>query len=333
MRLPVVMEDVRAAAIRIADHVVETPVVSSPSLSAIAGAPVYLKLEHRQTTGSFKLRGAMNAILSLSEEERSRGVVTVSTGNHGRALAHAARACGVSCVVCLSRLVPQNKVDGVKAAGAEVHIGGRSQDEAEAAARKLVDKEGLSWIPPFDHLAVVAGQGTLGLEIMEAVPNVRKIVVPLSGGGLIAGIALAAKTLRPGVGIVGVATQQCPAMAESLRAGGPVLVEEKPSLADSLGGGIGLDNAVTFPMVQALVDDVVRLDEETIATGVFHAYAAEQEIIEGAAATPIAALLSGVVKAEGPTVLLLTGRNIDMALHKAVICGTWRERFRIAEVE
>lgn len=332
MTLPVTIDDVRAARTRLEGRILETPVVPSPSLSASAGAPVHLKLEHRQTTGSFKLRGATIAILSLSDSERSRGVVTVSTGNHGRALAHAARKLGVRCVVCLSRLVPKNKVDGVKAAGAEVHVGGASQDEAEAEAKTLVEKEGLSWIPPFDHLAVVAGQGTLGLEIMEAVPDAATIAVPLSGGGLIAGIALAAKAMKRDVRVVGIATEQCPAMAESLRVGKPVLVEERPSLANSLGGEIGLDNAVTFPMVRALVDEVVRLDEEAIAAGILHAYEHEQEIIEGAAATPIAALLTGVVKPNGPIVLVLTGRNIDMALHRAVVCGTWQEQSADAEV-
>lgn len=324
MTLPVTIGDVQAAQVRIAGHIAMTPVVPSPSLTARCGVPIHLKLEHRQITGSFKLRGATNAILSLSDSERARGVVTVSTGNHGRALAHAARALGVRCVVCLSDLVPKNKVDGVKALGAEVLVGGISQDEAEVVARALVADQGLSWIPPFDLPSVVAGQGTIGFEILDAAPDAGTIVVPLSGGGLIAGIALAVKASRPDVRIVAIATEQCPAMAEALLAGKPVAVEEKPSLADSLGGGIGLDNAVTLRMVEALVDEVVRLDEPTIAAGILHAYAQEQEIVEGAAATPIAALLSGALKPTGPTVLMLSGRNIDMALHQSIICGGWQ---------
>jgi threonine dehydratase len=184
-----------------------TPVNVSPVLSDLAGVPVYLKLEHMQITGSFKLRGASNAVASLSDEERRRGVVGVSTGNHGRGLAYAARAAGVKCIICMSRLVPQAKIDGIKAQGAEVRIVGQSQDEAQLEVDRLVAEDGMTMIPPFDHRKIIAGQGTLGLELLEQVPDLATVLVPLSGGGLISGVAAALKAKRPEVRIVGISME------------------------------------------------------------------------------------------------------------------------------
>lgn len=315
------LDSIRAARLRIAGRVLRTPLVPSPSLSALTGQPVWLKLEHQQITGAFKLRGATNAILSLGEAERARGVVTVSTGNHGRAVAQAARAAGVPATVCLSTLVPANKVAAVRAAGAEVRVGGRSQDEAQETAERLVREEGKVFIPPFDHPAVIAGQGTLGLEILEDLPEAETLVVPLSGGGLIAGIALAAKALQPDLRVVGVSMRQGAAMAASLAAGQPVAVAEVETLADSLGGGIGLDNRYTFALVRDLVDEVLLLEEAEIAAGIRHAYAEEREILEGAAAVGLGALLAGKLTLTGPTVLLLSGKNIDMERHRRIVCA------------
>lgn len=189
--LPVSLEDIRAAARRIAGRIVETPMVQAASLCDIAGVPVWLKLEHHQTTGSFKLRGATNAVLSLSPAERSRGVVAASTGNHGRALAYAAKAEGAVATICMSRLVPENKISEIRRLGAEIRIVGSSQDEAQLEVDRLVGEEGVVMVPPFDHPAVVAGQGTLGLEILDALPEAATVLVPLSGGGLAAGVAAA----------------------------------------------------------------------------------------------------------------------------------------------
>ncbi|MDT8344229.1 MAG: hydroxyectoine utilization dehydratase EutB [Thermohalobaculum sp.] len=313
--------DILAAGRRIAPHVARTPLARSDALSARLGAEVFLKLEHRQITGAFKLRGATNALLALPAERRAAGVTTASTGNHGRALAHAARAAGVRAVVCLSRLAPANKVAGVEAMGAEARVIGASQDEAMIEARRLVAEEGMTLIPPFDHADVVAGQGTCGLEIVEDLPGVGTVLVPLSGGGLIAGVALAVKTARPAARVIGVSMARGAAMAESLAAGHPVEVREEATLADSLGGGIGLGNRVTFPMVRDLVDDVILLDEPEIAEGIRWAYAAEGAVIEGAAAVGIAALLAGKAAPRGPTVALLSGRNIDMELHRRIVCS------------
>ncbi|MER8833036.1 hydroxyectoine utilization dehydratase EutB [Mesorhizobium sp. M0909] len=315
------LPDIRAARERIADKIERTPTVPSRSLSQHLDAPVYLKLEHRQTTGAFKLRGASNAIASLTEEEKARGVVAASTGNHGRALAYAAQLQGIHATICMSRLVPQNKLDEIRRLGAEIRIVGNSQDDAQREVERLVAEDGLIMLPPFDHPAIAAGQGTLGLEIIEQVPDAALVLVPLSGGGLAAGVAAAVKGVSPATKVVGVSMARGAAMKASLDAGHPVLVEELPTLADSLGGGIGLDNRLTFSMCRDLLDDVILLSEDEIATGIRHAYEQEREIVEGAGAVGIAAVLAGKVRASGPTVLVLSGRNIDMTLHREIICG------------
>jgi threonine dehydratase len=319
--LSVTLEDIRAAARRITGRVLATPIVQSASLGEIAGAPIWLKLEHHQTTGSFKLRGATNAVLSLSPAQRLRGVVAASTGNHGRALAHAAKAQGAVATICMSRLVPENKILEIRRLGADVRIVGRSQDEAQQEVDRLVREEGLVMVPPFDHPAVVAGQGTLGLEIIDALPDAATVLVPLSGGGLSAGVAAAIKGVSPKTKVIGLTMERGAAMKASLDAGWPVQVEEVPSLADSLGGGIGLDNRVTFAMCHELLDGVILLTETEIAAGMRHAYFSEREIIEGAGAVGIAALLAGKISSGGPVVAILSGRNVDMEQHRRVING------------
>jgi threonine dehydratase len=317
----VALADIYAARQRLAGRVLRTPLVPSPSLAERAGVPVHLKLEARQVTGSFKLRGATNGLLTLPEEARVRGVAAASTGNHGRGLAHAAAAAGVRCVVCMSRLVPANKVEGIRALGAEVRIVGASQDEAQAEVDRLVAEEGLATLPPFDHPGIIAGQGTLGLEVIEDLPELGTAIVPLSGGGLISGVALAVKTARPETRVVGVSMARGAAMHAGQQAGRPVPVEEMPTLADSLGGGIGLDNRWTFGMVRDLVDEIVLLEEAEIAAAIRHAYWREQEIVEGSGAVGIGALLAGKVRTRGSTAVVISGRNIDMGLHHRLVSG------------
>ncbi|WP_018388445.1 hydroxyectoine utilization dehydratase EutB [Ancylobacter sp. FA202] len=319
--LPVAFARVEAAARRIDGRVTRTPLVASPTLTEHCGHPVHLKLETRQPVGAFKLRGAMNAVLALDEAARRRGLVTASTGNHGRAVAYAAREAGVPAIVCMSALVPVNKVEAVRALGAEVRIVGRSQDDAQAEVRRLVAERGLTDIPPFDHAEVIAGQGTLGLELIEDLPDLALVLVPLSGGGLAAGIALAVKALRPQARLIGVSMERGAAMAASLNAGRPVDVTEEATLADSLGGGIGLANRYTFPLCRALLDEVVLVTEEDIAAGIRHAATAEGETVEGAGAVGIAALLAGKVRPHGPTGLILSGGNIDPAAHRRILNG------------
>lgn len=319
------LADITQAREQIQGSVTRTPLVYSPSLSAMAGASVHLKLECQQTTGSFKLRGVTNALAHLDSAALQRGVVTASTGNHGRALAYASRARGVRAVVCMSHLVPLNKVEAIRALGAQVHIAGHSQDDAQTEAVRLSRDQGLVVVPPFDDPHVIAGQGTIGLEILEQLPDVRSVLVPLSGGGLFSGIALALKSVNPLIRTMGITMEAGCAMHTSLRAGRPVQVEESQTLADSLGGGIGLDNRYTFALVNALADDTVLVDEASIAQAVRHAYREEREVVEGAAAVGIAALMNGridVSRWPGPIVVVLSGRNIDMTLHRQLVVAT-----------
>lgn len=317
----ITIDDIGRAKATIASTIRPTPVNPSPSLSELAGAPVFLKLEHHQVTGSFKIRGAANAIANLDKPARRRGVVGVSTGNHGRGLAFAARAADVRCIICMSSLVPKAKIDGIKGEGAEVRIIGKSQDEAQIEVDRLVEEEGMTMIPPFDHADIIAGQGTLGLDLLEQVPDVETVLVPLSGGGLISGVAAAVKSQRPTASVVGVSMERGAAMYECQRAGKPIEVEELPTLADSLGGGIGLDNRYTFSMVRDLVDDIVLVSEKEIAAAIRHAYWQERQIIEGSGSVGIAALLAGKIKSKGPTASVVSGGNVDMDQHFRIISG------------
>jgi threonine dehydratase len=313
------LADVYRARRRIEGCVTHTPLLESAALSRIAGVQVYLKLETMHPTGSFKLRGATNALAELAERG-VRKVVTASTGNHGRAVAYAAHALGLEAAVCMSALVPKNKVDAVGALGARVVIAGKSQDDAQVEALRLVNEEGFAFVPPFDDINVIAGQATIGLEILESLPDTASIVVPLSGGGLFSGVAFAAKRISEDVTTIGVTMKRGAAMHASLAAGCPVLVDEVETLADSLGGGIGLDNQHTFALTQALADDVVLLDEASIARGIVFAYREERLVIEGAAAVGIAAILDERIDVKrGPIVLVVSGSNIDMDLHCRLI--------------
>lgn len=302
---PVTLADIMAAQARIRPFVRHTPMLADPVLRHVV-----LKQEYRQDTGAFKLRGATNAVLSLPPEAVVKGVVTASTGNHGRALAHAARAAGGRAVVCLSHLVPGNKVQAVRDLGAEVRVVGQSQDEAMIEVARAVAEEGLTEVPPFDHPAVVAGQGTLGLELMADLPDATTVLVPVSGGGLAAGVAAAVKARKPACRVIGISMERGAAMAASLDAGHPVEVTELPTLADSLGGGIGLHNGVTFGMCRALLDDLVLVTEDEIAAAMRHCHAATGDAVEGAAAVGLAAILAGRVAVRPGTICILSGCNV-----------------------
>ncbi len=315
------VSEIERARTAIADTIRVTPVNASPYLSNLLDRPVHLKLEHTQISGSFKIRGATNAIAGLTDDQKRAGVVGVSTGNHGRGLAYAAKAAGIPCIVCMSKLAPQAKIDGIEAEGAEVRIVGRSQDEAQEEVVRLVADEGMTMIPPFDHRAVIAGQGTVGLELLDQVPDVATVLVPLSGGGLISGVAVAVKARRPQTTIIGITMERGAAMHACLHAGRPVLIDELATLADSLGGGIGLDNQLTFPMTRALVDDTLLVTEVGISAAIRHLYWRERQIVEGSGSVGIAALLAGRIASAGPVVAILSGGNIDMGQHHRIVSG------------
>ena len=316
----VTLRDVYAARLAIGGRVNRTPLVRSASLSKWVNANVHLKLETTQEIGAFKIRGATNRLLSLSSAERERGVVTVSTGNHGRAVAAAAGQLGVRAVVCMSSLVADHKRRAIEDLGAEICIVGQSQDEAEVEANRLVAQDAMVLVHPFDDPHVIAGQGTIGLELLEQIARIDTLVVGLSGGGLLSGIALALKAAWADTRVVAVSMERGAAMFESVQAGRPVVVEEEPTLADSLGGGIGLHNRHTFEMVRSLTDDYVLLSEPEIATGMIHLYRNERVIAEGAGAVAVAALLSGrVLYLRGNVVCMVSGGNVDMEVFDQVI--------------
>ncbi|WP_349359909.1 hydroxyectoine utilization dehydratase EutB [Stappia sp.] len=314
------LADILAARRTLAGVADATPLVPSPFMSARVGREFLLKLENMQPIGAFKLRGAVNAVMALPEG--TAGVTCCSTGNHGRGVAHAARGRGLRAVICMSDLVPQAKVDGIRALGAEVRIVGRSQDDALAESRRLVVKEGLAEISPFDDPHVIAGQGTTGLEMLAARPDLDTLLVPLSGGGLAAGVALAAKSIKPDIRVIGISMDRGAAMKASIDAGHPVEVEEVPSLADSLGGGIGLDNRLSFPLCRDLLDDIVLVGEEEIYHAMQVLYYEDRIVAEGACVVGLAACLSGrIAPRDGPLATIITGRNVDMTVFTRVITG------------
>ncbi len=305
--------DIYAARQRIAGRVTRTPLIRAHELSHRLGGEIWFKLETLQATGAFKLRGATNALSCLTEAQRACGVTCVSSGNHGRALAYASQAMGVRAIICLSSLVPAIKVEGIQRFGAEARVHGDSQDTAQLEVDRLVRDEGMVEVNPFDDPYVIAGQGTIGLEILEDMPDADQVIVPLSGGGLISGIALAIKSATATMQVHGVTMADGPAMYESLRAGHPVDVIETPTLADALSGGIGPDNRFSFELTRRYVDDSHLVDEAAIERALSWLYFEERLIAEGGAAVAVAALLEGRVAAAGKTtVVIVSGRNIDM---------------------
>jgi threonine dehydratase len=319
-RIP--LSEVYLARRRIEGRVYRTALIPSEALSARAGTSVYFKLESLQKTGSFKVRGAMNKILSLGEEERKAGVITFSTGNHGKAVACAAKEAGIRAVVCVSEHVPTYRVQAIAAYGAEVVVAGKSQDEAEQHYYRLQKERKLTAIKPFDDPGIIAGHGTIGLEILEDLPRVDTVLVPLSGGGLLSGVALALKTASPSLRVIAVSIERSPAMQESVRAGKTVVVEERDTLADSLLGGIGVDNRYTLPMVSELTDDFIAVAEEEIAVGMAYALEEHALVVEGAGAVGIGALVAGKCGSLGRnTAVVVSGSSVDLPRYLEAVSG------------
>lgn len=303
---------------RISPLVSKTPLVLSKGFDN--SHQTYLKLENLHETGAFKMRGAANKLLSLTSKEKERGVATFSTGNHGLAVAYVAQKLGIKAVICVSNRVPKAKINRLKRLGAEVKVVGNSQDDAEQFCYSLEEKYGLTVVKPFDDPDVIAGQGTIGLEILEDIPEIETAIIPVSGGGLFAGIAYVLKQYHPDIHVIGVSMEHSAVMYESLKRNKPVILEESDTLADSLLGGIGLDNRYTFTMVKELVDDFVLVSEEEIATGMRYIAEEHKMIVEGAAATGVAAILSRKVNvANKKCVTIVTGNNVDMSVIKSIL--------------
>jgi threonine dehydratase len=315
------MKDVKPylADIYQADHLIRetiyrTPLIESPWLSELSGCRIFLKLESMQVTGSFKIRGATNKLLSLKKEEKKRGVIAVSSGNHGRAVAYVARNFGIPAVVCVSETVPENKVSAIQDLGAEVLVVGKTYDEAAEEALQVQFERGLTMVHPFDDPYVIAGQGTIGLELLEEHPDVDTVIVPLSGGGLLGGIALTLKAINPEIQTIGVSMDQGAAMVESLEAGQVVEIVEEPSLADALIGGLGSDNRHTFKIIHEYVDQTVLVTEDEIAAGMIFALEKEHLVVEGGGAVGIAALLADKVRNLGKkVVVVISGSNVNLS--------------------
>ena len=317
--MPVAFKDIEAAAGRIAGGVQRTPCPYSAPLSLATGCEVFCKLDFLQRTGSFKERGARNALLQLGAERRCRGVITASAGNHALGLAYHARLLGIPVKVVMPRFAPLTKIVNCQQMGATVLLQGANIEEARREAMKLVEEEQLTYVNGYDHPDIIAGQGTMGLEIVEQVPDLEAVVVPIGGGGLIAGVALAVKTLKPKVSIIGVEPERAASYAAAVKAGAPVLIEMLPTLADGLAVPRVGENA--FQLARRLVDRLVAVGERAIALAVLRLVELEKAVVEGAGAVPLAACLGGLVPelAGKKVVLPLCGGNIDTSILGRII--------------
>jgi threonine dehydratase len=314
----VTIDDVRSAAVRIAPYIHRTPLFDSATLSRLTGTKLGLKAENLQRTGAFKARGALNAVLSLSSEQRQRGVVTLSAGNHGQGLAYAAEIAGVRCVVFMPENAVATKVAAVKEYGAEARFA-PSMETLFAAMDEYRDAHGLHYVHPFGDPDIIAGQGTVGLEIMEDSPDVDTIAVCVGGGGLLAGIAVAAKALKPGVRIVGVEPEGAPVVTRSLVAGYPVTIEKITTVADGLAAPFAAPTSQR--LIERLVDDVVIVTDDEILAALRLLLERTKLLVEPAGAAATAALLSGkaVVEPGSRVVATLSGGNVDFEKLKRLL--------------
>ncbi len=312
------LDDVQAARARLHGIIHVTPCAHSESLSALTGARVFVKLENLQMTGSFKERGAANVLLQLGPAERRRGVVAASAGNHGLAVAFHAARLGITAVIVMPTWAPLRKVMWARRHGAEVVLHGENYDEAYARAKEIEAERELIFVHPFDDARVIAGQGTIGLELAEQVPDLDAVLVPVGGGGLIGGVALAVKALRPGARVIGVQAEETPAMKAALAAGQRVVVPAASSIADGI--AVRRVGEHTFDLARRYVDEVVTVSEEEIANAILLLLEIEKTVVEGAGAVPLAALVNKRVALPGKTVVLvLTGGNIDVNIVAQII--------------
>ncbi len=313
----VTYDDVVAARALLAGVAVTTPIVGSRVLSELVGGPVHLKCENLQRAGSFKVRGAYVRIARLTDEERARGVVAASAGNHAQGVALSSGLLGAKSTVYMPEGAPLPKVEATRAYGADVVFAGHTVDVALAAAREHAEKTGAVFIHPFDHPDVIAGQGTIGLEILEQLPETGTIVLAIGGGGLAAGVALAVKSLRPGVQIVGVQAERAAAYPESLAAGHPVMVEPSSTMADGI--AVGRPGDLPFELIHYLVDSVVTVSEESLSRALLLCLERSKLVVEPAGVAGVAALLDQPHAFEPPVVVVLSGGNIDPLLLSKVL--------------
>jgi threonine dehydratase len=314
----VTLKDVREAYERLKPHLDSTPLAHSTGMSKLWGCDVWFKLENLHETGSFKERGALNRLLQLGEEARAKGVISASAGNHGRALAHHAQRLEIPCTIVMPVNSPLIKVQNTRACKARVVLHGSNFDEAAEKAREICTAESLTYVHGFDDPYVICGQGTCGLEIMEEVPDFDMIVMGVGGGGLIAGVSMAVKELRPDIKVVGVQFEGIPSMTKAMTMGHPVTVAPHRTIADGIAvrqvGGLCLD------LVNRYVDEIVTVSEAEIANAILLMLEREKTVVEGAGAVGVAAMHNGLIKASGKKVcVVLSGGNIDVNVLARVI--------------
>lgn len=324
--------DIEAARQRIAGRIRTTLAAPAYAVSEAIGAPVVLKLENKQRTGSFKERGALNRLLSLDESERQRGVITASAGNHAQGVAYHARELGIDATIVMPFGTPLVKVERTRSYGAEVILSGENYDAAFDHAERLKEERGRVYVHAYDDERIVAGQGTIGLEILEQVPDVETIVVPVGGGGLISGIALAVKSRAPRCRVVGVEPSVIASMKRALEVGGPVTLDAHRTLADGI--AVRRVGELNYALCRSYVDEIVTVDDNAIAGAVLYLLENEKVVAEGAGAAPVAALLGGQVKGagRGTVVAVVSGGNIDVNLIERIIERGLVESGRLARV-
>jgi len=315
----VTLDDIRAAREVVRDVIRRTPLEPNRALAERVGGPVFLKCENLQRAGSFKIRGAFTRMSRLSADERARGVVAASAGNHAQGMALAAQILGISARIYMPLGAPLPKVQATLGYGAKIEFHGRTVDEALVAARSFADAEGAILIHPFDHADIVAGQGTVGLEIIEQCPDVETVLVCTGGGGLLAGVATAVRSLRPQARLVGVQAEGAAAYPASLAAGHPVAITAMSTMADGI--AIGRPGVVPFELIRRHVDDVVTVSEEMISRALLFLLERAKLVVEPAGAVGVAALLDDVLVSalRPPVVVVLSGGNIDPLLMMRVI--------------
>jgi threonine dehydratase len=316
--LSVTLADIEAARERLGARLPRTPVIASPALGKLTNTVLTLKAENLQRTGSFKVRGALNAVLQLSPEAKHNGVVTFSAGNHGQGLAYAAQRAGIQCTVFMMHTAVQSKVDAIRGYGAETRHYPSIQDAANAMER-VRQEQGAVFVSPFADPAIIAGQGVVGLELLEDAPDVEQIIVPIGGGGLIAGVAVAIKALKPEVRIVGVEPVGAPTLQRALEAGHPVTLGHIETIADGLAAPF--TEEINLRIIQQLVDDVVLVTDDEIATAMRAVLERTKLLVEPAGAAAIAALLTGkaAVPTGSNTVAILSGGNVDLERLKSLL--------------
>ncbi|HEY8750093.1 MAG TPA: threonine ammonia-lyase [Tepidisphaeraceae bacterium] len=318
MNPTVTLESIQAARKRIADKIYHSPCPHSLMLSRRCGCEIYCKLDHLQVTGSFKERGARNKLLSLSEEQRRAGVIAASAGNHALGMAYHGQTLGIPVTVIMPRWAPLVKVSNCRGFGANVILEGENLGESLQVARRIAVEKSLTFCHGFDDPYIISGQGTMGLEILEDVPDVDAIIVPVGGGGLIAGVGVAVKALRPEVRIIGVEPVNAPTLRRSLDAGHVVRVDPKPTLADGL--AVSQVGDLCFDIARKVIDELILIDEVQIATSILRLLELEKTVVEGAGAAPLAAVLNRPSTLAGKKVVLcLCGGNIDLTVVSRVI--------------